>query len=140
MLKFCTVCVKAALLPVKLRSFAYAAVMVWLSADAGNTAVHVAVAVPAPVPTKTGTTGAAWQPAAGVHKPVDVNLKVPEGKTGPICAGITVAVNVTVWVATLGDKEDTTVAVVALAITCCGNTGDVAAGKLGSPLYVAVTG
>jgi hypothetical protein len=47
---------------------------------------------------------------------------------------MTVAVNVTVCVATLVDAEDTTTAVDAPAITCCGNTGDVVAGKLRSPL------
>ena len=66
--------------------------------------------------------------------PVEVNVKEPEGKTGPVCAGMTVAVNVTVCVATLVDAEDTTTAVDAPAITCCGNTGDVVAGKLRSPL------
>jgi hypothetical protein len=48
--------------------------------------------------------------------------------------GVIIAVNVTVWVATLVDKEDTTVAVAGAAVTTCLNTGEVVPGKLASPL------
>jgi hypothetical protein len=103
-------------------------------AVAGNEAVHLAIAVPAPVPEVIGATGAAWQEAAGFHVPVDVNVKKPEGTIAPVSAGITVAVNVTACVATLIGKSDVRVALVGPAMTTCGNTGDVVAAKLGSPL------
>jgi hypothetical protein len=113
--------------------------MVWLTADAGNVAVQVATAVPAPVPLVIGATGAAWQIAAGFHVPDDVNVTEPEGTTGPVCAGVTVAVKVTGCVATLTGNEDTKAAVACPAVTTCENTGEFVVEKLGSPLlYVAV--
>lgn len=108
--------------------------MVWLLAEAGNEAVHVAIAVPAPVPEVIGATGAAWQDAAGFHVPLEVNVKYPEGTIAPVCAGTTVAVNVTDCVAMLTGRADVRTAVVGPAVTTCANTGDVVAGKLGSPL------
>ena len=53
--------------------------------------------------------------------------------------GVIVAVNVTVWVATLVCAEEITVAVAGPGETICENTGDDVNGKLESPLYVAVT-
>jgi hypothetical protein len=63
-----------------------------------------------------------------------VKVKKPEGKIAPVCAGITLAVKVTDWVATLIGKSDAIVAVVGPALTIWGNTADVVAGKFGSPL------
>ena len=96
--------------------------------------MQVAIAVPAPVPEVIGATGAAWQDAAGTHVPEDVKVKKPEGKIAPVCAGITLAVKVTDWVATLIGRSDAKVAVVGPAVTTWENTADVVAGKLRSPL------
>jgi hypothetical protein len=114
--------------------------MVWVLAVAGKVAVQLAVAVPALVPDVTGATGAAWQDAAGFHVPVEVKVKYPEGKIGPVIVGDTVAVKVTVSVAMASGSEEIRDAAVEVGLTSCGNTADVAAGKFGSPPYTATMG
>jgi hypothetical protein len=56
------------------------------------------------------------------------------GTAAPVGVGVTEAVKVTVWVATLMGKDETTETAVGATWTGSLKTADVAAGKLESPL------
>ena len=99
--------------------------IVWLWAVDGNCAVQVALPVPALGPLGSGATGAAPHDTLGIQVPLDVKVKVPAGSTGPRLVGVIVAVKVTVWVATLGERDEVTVEVEPTGVTTYGRTGDV---------------
>jgi hypothetical protein len=98
--------------------------------DATERALVVHVAVPA------GETACAPQPAIALTP--SVKAMVPVGVPAPGPETTVVEVNVTPSPKTVGVFELTTAVVVAVFVTTCVKTGDVAALKFPSALYVAV--